>query len=100
MGLGPYAAPRAPDIALVTAAPGGLTALAAGGCVDLAHDKSEVMVRSGSVFEAFYWTAGVLEPRRGGCWGVVYAPQTGVKGRTRSTETLRRVRPLTQVSDA
>ena len=52
MGLGPYTAPRAPDIAFVTAALGGLTALAAGGCVDLAHDKSEVMVRSGSVFEA------------------------------------------------
>ena len=73
MGLGPYTAPRAPDIAFVTAALGGLTALAAGGCVDLAHDMSEVMVRSGSVFEAFYCTAGVLEPRWGGCWGVVYA---------------------------
>ena len=52
MGLGPYTAPRAPDIAFVTVALWGLTALAAGGCVDLAHDKSEVMVRSGSVFEA------------------------------------------------
>ena len=82
MGLGPCTAPRAPDIAFVTAAPGGLTALAAGGYVDLAHDMSDVMVRSGSVFEAFYWTAGVLKPRWGGCWGVVCAPQTCVKGRT------------------
>ena len=82
MGLGPYTAPRAPDITFVTVALWGLTALAAGGCVDLAHDKSEVMVRSGLVFEAFYWTAGVLEPRRGERWGVIYASSCSLEGRT------------------
>ena len=82
MGLGPYTAPRAPDIAFVTAALGGLTALAAGGCVDLAHDKSEVMVRSGSVFEASVRPAGVLEPRWGERWGVIYASSCSLEGRT------------------
>ena len=82
MGLGPYTAPRAPDIAFVTAALGGLTALAAGGCVDLAHDKSEVMVGSGSVFEASVRPAGVLEPRWGECWGTICAHRGSPEGRT------------------
>ena len=93
MGLGPYTAPRAPDITFVTVALWGLTALAAGGCVDLAHDKSEVMVSSGSVFEASVRPAGVLEPRWGECWGTICAHQGSSRG---NTSRRRKVLPSNQ----
>ena len=46
MGLGPYTAPRAPDIAFVTAALGGLTALAEGGCVAKSSRRYADQIRS------------------------------------------------------
>ena len=48
-------------------------------------------------FEAFYWTAGGLEPHGFGPIGGIHASETCVKGRTRLKVSVERVRPLTPV---
>ena len=73
MGLGPYTAPRAHEFTRLAVAS------------DVKNPEQNVPVgdrrargvRGMSVsrraFEAFYWTAGVLEPRRGDPWDRIFA---------------------------
>ena len=97
MGLGPYTAQRAHEFTRLAVASGAQNPEQNVHVGDRRARGVRGMSVSRRAFEAFYWKAGVLEPRWGGCWGVVYASQTCVKGRT---SRRRAVRPLTQVSDA
>ena len=97
MGLGPYTAPRAHEFTRLAVASGVKKPEQAVHVGDRRARGMKGMSVSRRAFEAFYWKAGVLEPRWGGCWGVVCAPQTCVKPRTARR---REVRPLTQFSDA
>ena len=73
MGLGPYTAPRAHEFTRLAVASGGKNP---GQAVQAGERRARGvrgMPVSRRAFEAFYWKAGVLEPRWGGCWGVVCA---------------------------
>ena len=82
MGLGPYTAPRAHEF----------TRLAVASDVKIPEqnvhvgDRRARGVRGMSVsrrsFEAFYCTAGVLEPRGGDRWGCIFRSRASLKGRT------------------
>ena len=97
MGLGPYTAQRAHEFTRLAVASGVKNPEQNVHVGDRRARGMRGMSVSRRSFEAFYCTAGVLEPRWGGCWGVVYASQTCVKPRTARR---REVRPLTQFSDA
>ena len=81
MGLGPYTAQRAHEFTRLAVASGAKNPEQNVHVGDRRARGVRGMSVSRRAFEAFYCTAGMLEPRWGGCWGVVYAPQTCVKGR-------------------
>ena len=72
MGLGPYTAPRAHEFTRLAVASGVQNPEQNVHVGDRRARGVRGMSVSRRAFEAFYWTAGVLEPRRGGCWGVVF----------------------------
>ena len=94
MGLGPYTAPRALGFTRLAVASGVKNPEQAVHVGDRRARGMKGMSVSRRSFEVSVRPAGVLEPRWGGCWGVVCAPQTCVKGRTARR---REVRPSTQV---
>ena len=74
MGSGPNPAQRAHEFTRLAVASGVQNPEQAVYVGDRRARGMKGMSVSRRAFEAFYWKAGVLEPRWGGCWGVVYAP--------------------------
>ena len=97
MGLGPYTAQRAHEFTRLAVASGVKNPEQNVHVGDRRARGVRGMSVSRRAFEAFYCTAGVLEPRWGGCWGVVYAPSCSLE---HCTSSAVEVQCLTQVSDA